>query len=102
MEPPNKLMIMQALACFHHYSMILNGLMRIFLKGETVSGTVFFLPGGIEGRTLAARRPLSAVRGLVRRAALVQEPTGRSTTLAHQIQNSFPGETHIDARHVQR
>jgi hypothetical protein len=69
---------------------------------ETVSGTVFFLLGGIEGRTLAAGRPLSVVRGLVRRAAHVQEPTGRSTTLAHQIQNFFPGETRIDARHVQR
>jgi hypothetical protein len=71
-------------------------------RGETVSGTVFFLPGGIEGRTLAARRPLSAVRGFVRRAALAQEPTGGSTTLAHQIQNFFPGETRIYARHVQR
>jgi len=38
----------------------------------------------------------------VRGAALRQEPTGRSTTLAHQIQNFFPGETRIDARHVQR
>jgi hypothetical protein len=64
--------------------------------------TVFFLLGGIEGRTLAARRALSAVRGFVRRAALGQEPTGGSTTLAHQIQNFFPGETRIDARHVQR
>jgi len=69
---------------------------------ETVSGTVFLLPGGMEGRTLASRRPLSAVRGFVRRAALAQEPTGGSTTLAHQIQNFFPGETRIYARHVQR
>ena len=57
-----------------------------------MSGTVFILLGGIEGRTLAARRALSAVRGWVRRAALAQEPTGRSTTLAHQIENFFPGE----------
>ena len=70
--------------------------------GRNGAGTVFFLLGGIKGRTLAARRPLSAMRGFVRRAALVQEPTGRSTTLAHQIQNFFPGETRIDARHVQR
>jgi hypothetical protein len=58
--------------------------------------------GGIEGRTLAAGRALSAVWGLVWRAAHVQEPTGGSTTLAHQLQNFFAGETRIDARHVQR
>src|ERR1035441_7948428 len=36
MEPPNKLMIMRVLGCFRYYSMILNGLTRIFSGASCV------------------------------------------------------------------
>ena len=73
MEPPNKLMIMQALGCFRYDSMIPNGLMRIFSGAPSVIrgvlgkiGVISLLnDGDVQLRRLgrlAQNEPSSAIR----------------------------------------